>query len=163
MLNVQTILCPTDLSEPSYGAFRLACALARDYGAKIIVLHVYPTPANRAEADDRANDSQFEDELVETIRSNMPEHLGAVVEYQVVEGKPADEIVFTARDCDLVVMGTHGTGGLRRVLMGSVAEHVLRNAPCPVLTVRPEANVPTETVTATATSKNDGVDLGVGD
>jgi nucleotide-binding universal stress UspA family protein len=64
------------------------------------------------------------------------------VRYLLVEGNPAAEILSAAREgnCDLIVMGTHGRTGLNRLLMGSVAEEVVRKAPCPVLTVR--ADVP---------------------
>lgn len=163
MLQMQTILCPTDLSESSFAAFRLACALARDYGAKIIVLYVYPTPADGADMVDRARDTHFEEDILETIRAKIPTHLGVVVDFRVAEGPPAEVINSAARECDLVVIGTHGRGGLRRVLMGSVAEQVLRKAPCPVMTVRPETHVPAQSQPTTVTTANENVELGVGD
>src|SRR5262249_59188485 len=68
------------------------------------------------------------------------------VEYLVREGDPVAEILRAARarDCDLIVMGTHGRTGLRRLLLGSVAEGVMRKAPCPVLTARPSSPEPAE-------------------
>jgi len=163
MLKMRTILCPTDLSDSSFAAFRLACALARDYGAKIIVLYVYPTPADGADMVDRARDTHFEEDLVDTIRAKTPEHLGVVVDFRVAEGSPAEVILSVARECDLVVIGTHGRRGLRRVLMGSVAEQALREAPCPVMTVRPEMHIPAESLPATTTAATENVELGVGD
>ncbi|MCS6866166.1 MAG: universal stress protein [Gemmataceae bacterium] len=164
MPELPTILCASDLSEASQTAFRFATALARDYGAKVVVLYVYPPPLNHAEAVDRARDPNFEAHLIETLRAQTPEHWGTVVEFRVVEGTPAEEIVKAARDCNLVVIGTHGRSGLRRVLMGSVAEEVLRKAPCPVLTVRAGlAPPPASPPAATTTTITSGNELGVGD
>lgn len=165
MLEIRQILCPNDLSEPSRAAFRVACALARDYGATLLVLHVYPPPANGAEAVDRARNRDFEKDLVDALRANTPEHLGVVAEFRVAEGTPSEAILRAARDCDLVVIGTHGHGGILRALLGSVAEQVLRHAPCPVMTVRPAVQIPAE-ADAAATRERPAealAELGVGD
>ncbi len=86
-----------------------------------------------------------------------PPDPGVSVERHLLKGDPADEILRLARlsQCDLIVMGTHGLTGLDRLLMGSVAERVLRKAPCPVLTVKvpptpaaPAAEKPAATATA---------------
>jgi len=137
MLSIRTILHPTDFSELSLGAFQLACSLARDHGANIIVLHVYPPPLDRAEVLARGQPNGYEESLweeLEKIKSNDP---AVSIEYRLIEGFAADEIVRSAREnsADLIVIGTHGRGGLRRAIMGSVAEGVLRGAWCPVLTV----------------------------
>ncbi len=164
MLEIRTILCPTDMSESANAAFHLACALARDYGAKILVLYVYPPPANGAEAVDRSREPHFEEELIDTVRTSTPSHLGVVAEFQVAEGAmPADAIVDAARKCDLVVMGSHGRSGVRRAFMGSVAEHVMRHAPCPVMTVRLGTPVPAELAASAATSGKADFELGGGD
>src|SRR5262249_50246999 len=147
MFAIRTILHPTDFSERSAHAFRLACRLARDHGAGVLVLHVMEPPASRAEEVARRPPDGYRDQLwnesLLPVRSPLP---GVEVEHLLEEGDPAKEILRVAGEvaCDLIVMGTHGRGGLRRLLMGSVAEQVLRRAPCPVVTVK--APVPAATV-----------------
>lgn len=137
MYPIKTILCPTDFSDLSAGAFHAACSLARDYGATLIALHVYPPPLGHAEAIARDQSNGFEESLWEELKKTKADDAGTTIEYRLIEGFAADEIVRSAREnhSDLIVIGTHGRGGLRRALMGSVAENVLRMAPCPVLTV----------------------------
>lgn len=150
MLPIKTILQPTDFSRHSEVAFQLACSLARDYGARLIVLHVLQPPVSvlggtealpplpveygRAEAEAKLH----------ALRSPLPT---VRVEHRLREGDAADEILRLAAEapCDLIVMGTHGRKGVSRLLMGSVAEAVLRKAPCPVLTAKepfPETSAP---------------------
>lgn len=139
MLPIRTILHPTDFSERAHAAFRLACAMARDYGARLVVAHVRPEPVvaygqgvipapPEGESDEEAADRLHAYVAVE----NAP------AEEHVLAGSPVAEILRLAEDtgCDLIVLGTHGWTGLGRLLMGSVAEGVLRRAGCPVLTVR---------------------------
>jgi nucleotide-binding universal stress UspA family protein len=138
MLPIHRILHPTDFSKRSEYALHLACALARDYGAELILLHVVeipaavygegvmvPLPDFRAEAEARLA------ELRPTLPTVRTEH-------RLVEGDPASEILQAALDVhsDLIVMGTHGRTGVSRLLMGSVAEQVVRRATCPVLTIK---------------------------
>jgi nucleotide-binding universal stress UspA family protein len=163
MLEMRTILCPTDLSEPALAAFRMACALARDRGARVVVLHAYPTPANRADALDRARDPNFEADLVETLRAHAGQHLGVVVDYRVEEGDPVECILRSARGCDVLVMGTHGWTGIRRAMLGSVTEEVLRKAPCPVVAVRPESRIPAESPREPEPAGAGSAELGAGD
>ncbi len=134
MLNIRTILHPTDFSERSTWAFRLACALAHDLGAGLIVLHVAPPPAPDPNGMLKKEYERLWDALVQ-VRAGEP---AIQLEHQFRPGEPAEEILHMARasKCDLIVMGTHGRTGLSRLLMGSVAEAVLRQAPCPVLTVK---------------------------
>jgi nucleotide-binding universal stress UspA family protein len=139
MLNVRSILHPTDFSERSEPAFRLACALARDYGASVVVLHVVPPPATRAEEVARLPPDDYHEQLWREflLRMTSPEP-GVRLGCRLEDGDPGKEIVRVAEElgCDLIVLSTHGRTGLRRLLMGSVAEQVLRTAPCPVLTVK---------------------------
>lgn len=139
MLRIRTILHPTDFSEPSQAAFDLACALARDYGARLLILHVNPPPPVYA-PDGIAMPLPQEEPLALQARlaAVRPSDPQIPHEHRLVEGDPAEKILETARNegVDLIVMGTHGTTGLARLLVGSVAESVLRQAPCPVLTVR---------------------------
>jgi len=145
MVAVRTIVHPTDFSERSAFAFSLACTLARDYGARLVLVHVKPTAVfsgERAAIPTQAADVwKTLQEQLSNWRSPDPK---VNVEHHLKEGDPATEIIRLAQEtkCDLIVMGTHGRTGLSRLLLGSVAEQVLRKAPCSVLTVKtplPEA------------------------
>jgi nucleotide-binding universal stress UspA family protein len=141
MLNIRSILVAADFSARSEDAFRAACALARDYRARLIVLHVaipppLVTPGELQKALQRPDGyrAELEGRLRQVYAADSP----AGVEYWVQDGDPAVEILGVAREahCDLIVMGTHGRTGLGRLLMGSVAEKVVRQAACSVLTVK---------------------------
>jgi universal stress protein A len=140
MLSIRTILHPTDFSERSENAFRAACSLARDHGARLVVLYVpHPDVVGFAEYTAYVPDPiQTPADMKEALsaRHAIDPELG--VEYRVGEGDPAAAIVRAARklNAGLIVMGTHGRTGLDRLLMGSVAEAVSRRAPCPVLTLK---------------------------
>jgi nucleotide-binding universal stress UspA family protein len=140
MLPIRTIVHPTDFSESSQAAFRLACSVARDYGAPLLVVHVVRPPATVAyEAGSMLFDPEsYRDEMREKLDRVRPRHPGVRVGHRLAEGDPAAEILALAREagCDLIVMGTHGRTGLGRLLLGSVAEQVVRKAACPVLTVK---------------------------
>jgi len=136
MLSIHTILHPTDFSEQSQFAFRLACALARDYGARLVVLHVVPIPLPLYYGEGMVLPDP--DELVAAAREEL-QRLDVPGECVRLErGAAAAEILRVGQEIhtDLIVMGTHGRSGLGRLLMGSVAEQVVRRAPCPVLTVK---------------------------
>jgi nucleotide-binding universal stress UspA family protein len=137
MMRIRTILHPTDFSLCSKHAFELASSLARDHGARMIVLHVVdqpgvvyggmivpPPPALKVA-----------EEQVQEICKSEP---SIPMESRVENGDPAPSILQVAAECkcDLIVLGTHGRSGLGRLLIGSVAEKVLRGATCPVLTVK---------------------------
>jgi nucleotide-binding universal stress UspA family protein len=155
MLPIRTVLHPSDFSGASQPAFELACALARDYKAKLVLLHV--TPPTRVYAPDGIAtpfppEGEY-DAQVQLARLR-PEDPLVEVDHHVVEGDPADEILKAAATlhADVIVLGTHGNTGLTRLLVGSVAEHVMRKAPCPVLTVRapfPVSLTPAPTVEST--------------
>jgi nucleotide-binding universal stress UspA family protein len=141
MIPIQTILHPTDFSDHAQFAFRLACSLARDHGARVIVLHVAPPPlatlAGQAALPPLPEEFGRE-ELEEKLRRLEAPQPTVPLERRLVVGEAVEEILRLAQTtpCDLIVMGTHGRTGLGRLLMGSVAEQVVRKAPCPVLTVR---------------------------
>jgi nucleotide-binding universal stress UspA family protein len=141
MLPLRTILVPTDFSERSAHAFGLACALARDHGARLVVLHVLAPPAAVYMGVTPPEPDRSRHEHWEQLCRLGPRDPRVRVERLLAEGEPAGAILQAARDnhCDLIVMGTHGHTGLGRVLLGSVAEAVLRQAPCPVVTVRAPA------------------------
>lgn len=158
------ILMATDFSDPSQGA--LCCALeeARVHQAKITLLHVLPahsgTDVYYVSGAPRApthfdpvlggrlatlptpQPSVIREDHYEVastqLRDLMPGGFQGAWDVMVVTGSPAEAIVRAAQDCaaDLIVMGTHGHTGLQHVLLGSIAEKVVRLAPCPVMTVR---------------------------
>jgi len=142
MFQVHTILHPTDFSTYSQHAFRLACALARDYGARVVVMHAVPFGTTEFLALSELGSQ----EKAGSIRQSFWGHLHRIespdpnvhVEYRLEHGDPTSQVLRVAKElhADLIVMGTHGRTGLSRVLMGSVAEQVVRNATCPVLTVK---------------------------
>lgn len=138
MFPIHTILHPTDFSENSSYAFAMACTLAREHEARLIVLHVYPPPISHGEVVARRQDQGYEARLWEMLHQLQPSDPAVRIEYELAEGDPAGEILCVAgeHDCDLIVVGTHGRTGLGRLLSGSVAEKVLRHARCPVLTVK---------------------------
>jgi nucleotide-binding universal stress UspA family protein len=139
MLPIHSILYATDFSERSAYAFRLACSLARDYGARLCVLHIaVPPVVLYGEGMVAPEPEWYQEELIEKLHRLQPPDPKVVVEHRLLEGEPAEQIIRTARETqsDLIIMGTHGRTGLGRLLMGSVAEHVMRKAPCPVLTVK---------------------------
>lgn len=150
LLNVQTILMPADFSECSQAAFRVARALARDYRARLVVLHIAEPPPFVTHGEfERALQRRdgYRSELENSLRELYPSDSGSGVEYRIQDGNPAVEILAVACEtgCDLIVMGTHGRTGLGRMLLGSVAEKVLRKVPCPVLTVKAPFAAPSRT------------------
>jgi nucleotide-binding universal stress UspA family protein len=142
MLPIKNILVATDFSPMSEHALRLGGALARDYGARLFAVHVVQPPvAVYAETAVFVEEPDFSSARESLHALRIP---GVDVEYRLMEGDPAATIVQVATDlhCDLIVIGTHGRAGVVRVLMGSVAEDVLRKAPCPVLTVKASVPLP---------------------
>ncbi len=142
MIPLHTILHPTDFSERSTAAFQFACALAKDYSAQLIVLHAVPpgTADLLALLDVGAQDpsEDIDAPLWEQLRRIQPPDAAVRVEHRLEEGHAAATIVRQADliHADLIVMGTHGRTGLNRVVLGSVAELVVRQAGCPVVTVK---------------------------
>src|SRR5262249_13527498 len=132
MLPIHTLLYPTDFSPHAEFAFPMACALARDYGARLIVAHVrlIPTVAFTEMGAVVGPPVESVAELEDKLHAVKPVDAAIPVEYRLLEGSPAEEIVTLAREvgADLIVMGTHGRTGLGRLLVGSVAELVLRRA-----------------------------------
>jgi nucleotide-binding universal stress UspA family protein len=148
MLPIKTILHPTDFSERSDAAYRLAGALARDYDARLVIVHVAEPPVAIYGPDLILPPTEsYEQPLRAKLQELTRRDPTIRVEERFVEGDPAKEILRVAKEtqCDLIVMGTHGRTGLGRLLMGSVAEQVVRKARCPVLTVKTplaDASVP---------------------
>jgi nucleotide-binding universal stress UspA family protein len=139
MLAIKHVLHPTDFSDGSELAFRLACSLARDYGARLSVVHVaLPPTIVYGEGVVPPEPQDWLDLAREKLARLLPPDPKIAVDHRLIEGDVVDEILRTAADTgsDVIVMGTHGRTGLGRFLMGSVAEQVVRKAPCPVVTVK---------------------------
>jgi len=141
MLHIKTIVHPTDFSEAADQASEMAHALARDHDAKLVLVTVLEPPI-KLPAPPVNQEYYFG--LAGVARREL-EHKAATftdvpVDTLVMSEPVGPAIVAASRDCqaDLVVMATHGRSGVSRLLMGSVAEYVLRHADCPVLTVKPE-------------------------
>jgi nucleotide-binding universal stress UspA family protein len=139
-MSIQTILQATDFSPDATAAFGPVCTLARDSGARLVLLHVKPT---RVDAGGffyplPADPAQARGALLHRLWQLRPQDPAVRVEYVVREGDPAREILAAARQtvCDLIILGTHGRNGTSRLAAGGVAGAVLRGAPCPVLALR---------------------------
>jgi len=147
-LEFRRILCPVDFSAASEGALRAAAVLAKQLGGTLTLLHVDVVPGSATPEGLLETPPALAADL--TAPADRPlvewkalaERLGAArVEAVRSVGQPAQEILALARRerCDLLVLGTHGRTGLGHLLLGSVAEQVVRQAPCPVLTLGSEA------------------------
>jgi nucleotide-binding universal stress UspA family protein len=144
MINLKTILVPSDFSACSESAVRYGLELARRFDAHLHLLHVVQDPATQPWAAEG-----FALPLVETVeqwRKDARLRLAAAVPLPdaarvtcvATVAEPTDEILryASAHAVDLIVVGTHGRSGVSHFLLGSIAERVVRRAPCPVLTVR---------------------------
>lgn len=139
MLPIHTILHPTDFSERSEFAYRMACALARDYGARLVILHVWSRPMLLyGEVEPVVDSEEYRVEAQKQLDNFHSPDLGIRMERRLVEGDAIPSILRAAEEerADLIIMGMHGRTGLGRLLMGSTAEQVVRRASCPVLTVK---------------------------
>ncbi len=145
MLPIQRILCPTDFSEPSLQAVKTACELADHFESEICLLHVVPTiplPTSDPAYDFELPEYEkiLHDDAVRKLRNLREQAIkpGVTAKTIVAHGQAADEIVIIAEreKVDLIVIATHGSTGLRHFVFGSVAEKVVRLAPCAVLTLR---------------------------
>ena len=142
-MHAHKILFPTDFSPASEDALRWATSLARDSGATMLIAHVEEPPMAYGGGEIYYPVEENRDELRKSLVQVVPTDHAVPFEHILLVGDPAHAIAETAEkeDCDLIVMGTHGRTGLTRLLMGSVAESVVRRAKCPVLTVKHPAEV----------------------
>ena len=144
MINLKTILVPSDFSECSDAAFRYGLELARKFDASLHLLHVIQDSATQPWAAEGFAlpmldvIDQWQKEAVDRLKAAVPADDRARVTVECRIASPYPEILRYAaeRDIDLIVMGTHGRGGMTHMLLGSIAEKIVRRAPCPVLTVR---------------------------
>ena len=144
-VKIAKILVPTDFSEESNKALHYAIALARPNGSEILLVHVVELPIYPVNLGispvvvpplDREIRDRMQDALARLVAEQVPKDL--VARAALRDGRPSQEIVAAARaeDADLIVIATHGHTGLKKVLLGSTTERVVREAPCPVLVVR---------------------------
>lgn len=146
MIKIERILFPTDFSDHSKYAFRYALSFAQEYGSRLYMLHViediqylanaymFDVPIMPSFADMEQNRLKEMQEIIDAEVTDTSMEIEKVVR----RGRPFMEILELARNenVDLIVIATHGRGGLEHVLFGSVAEKVVRKAPCPVLSIR---------------------------
>jgi nucleotide-binding universal stress UspA family protein len=142
---VKRILVPVDFSAPSRAALWRAGELATALGATVELLHVVdlPQPPHVISEGHVPLPPEYRQDVLRETESHLRDWLEtamipATIHRALGEGQPFVEIVKYAREhgVDLIVMGTHGRGGMSRLLLGSVADKVIRTAPCPVMTVR---------------------------
>ena len=147
MIHINKILHPTDFSANSNHALKYACAFANHFGAELHVVHVVADLAliTLPPVDGYLPEGYYQDakKRAEEELAKIPDRelIGnATVIKKTLDGSAFLEIIRYAHDneIDIIVMGTHGYSGLTHMLMGSIAEKVVRKSPCPVLTVHPE-------------------------
>jgi len=147
MSEIKRILVPTDFSEPADAALTYAIDLAAKLGASVLLVHVFDDPFIGAvyTGEYVPIPAEMRAEILADLRRKLADAVTkrghAELSPEVLIGPTARTIVEGARDrdVDLIVMGTHGRGGMSHLLLGSVAERVVRAATCPVLTVRHHA------------------------
>jgi len=160
MIDFKRVLAPTDFSESSEEALRQACWLAERFGAELHILHVLteivptgpdplmmPVMPPQFYQDD---ENKAQKALEEVVKPSWEKP--ASVKTAVRWGSAAEAIVDYASEqgIDLIVISTHGRTGLSHILLGSVAERIVREAPCPVLTIRRRKRDRKEKKTGTA-------------
>jgi len=142
MIDLKRILVPMDFSKHSLVALKYAVAFGQKFGAQIHLLHVlqdlalfFPDAVTVVPPIEQLTET-VQVSLERVLREHHLENQG--IQLAMRTGSPFHEIAQYAKDenVDLIIMGTHGRGSLMHLLMGSVAEKVVRKAPCPVLTVR---------------------------
>jgi universal stress protein A len=141
---LKRILVPIDFSECSQKALQVALPLARQFDARLLVVYVMPANyyvgSEFGPVDFPVPEAEWRQQSLQELEAMARREIGGAVSFDamVLQGQPAHEIATCAQEqrASLIVMSTHGRTGLRHVLVGSVAENVVRYAPCPVLVVR---------------------------
>lgn len=149
-MNAHKILFPTDFSTQAQTALEMATSLARDRGAKLLIVHVEEPPLAYGGGEMYYGiEEPDREELKRMLAEVLPTDPEVGYEHRLMIGTPGGAIVHLAEKegVDMIVMPTHGRTGLLRLLMGSVAEEVVRKAKCPVLTVKAAAPAPVQAAT----------------
>lgn len=148
MPSIGRILFPTDFSERAQVAWSYAKLMSETFSAQLCLLHVLQEPAAMVPeasigvappAVNLGELTQFAEDALDRLQVDPP---GSIGSRSVRNGPPAAEIVRFAQEleADLIVLGTHGRTGFAHALLGSVAERVVRKAPCAVMTIRPHSH-----------------------
>ena len=147
-MHIKKILLATDFSDCSTAALRMAITMREQFSCQLDVLHAFDPKGLEYAAGHYLMPTMgsWLSERVTCLRGLSEKTLGEVCDklgecrQHLLEGPPGDVIVRFARDhhIDMIVMGTHGHEGLKRLVMGSVAEQVVRHAPCAVLIIKPD-------------------------
>jgi len=150
---IRTIVCATDFSETAAHALRHAVALGKRHGSRLVLAHLveplpadpYPMPMALSQDGETIRKLAF-DQLT-SVAEGMAES-GLRIDTRLDMGSPGAQLVEIAsqEDADLIVVGTRGLTGFKHLVFGSTAEHVVRRARCPVLTVHPDDPEPTDTL-----------------
>ena len=166
MLRIKRILAPVDFSACSRQALDVAVDMARTYGAKLDILHVFEElalpsfyGAGAIMVYGKVPDLEAEAEKAITQLADAVKTNDIDIATHIRKGHPADEISAFAHDMDndLIVIATHGLTGLRHVVLGSVAERVVRESPCPVFVVKTHGK-PISSITEDSTSRDARID-----
>ncbi len=143
MIDIKKVLCPVDYSVCSQEAFKYAAHIARTESAKLYLVHVIDVRSFGHESPLDSDVPKPSEDAIRRIKEDLTKKAadeveGVEIEPVVVVGVPVKVILSVAeeRKVDMIVMGTHGRTGIPHVIIGSVAENVVRKAPCPVLTIR---------------------------
>lgn len=142
-MEAKTIVFPTDFSITSKAALEFAESFAHGEGGKLYIVHVEEPPAAYGGGDlFMAIPTATLEDVKRMLLTFVPSDPSVVYEHHLVHGAPAEAITNFADsvNADLIVLGTHGRTGFNRMMMGSVAEAVVRHANCPVLTYKPQPN-----------------------
>ncbi len=150
MITINRILCPVDFSDESKDTLQYAIEFARNSGAEIVLLNVLPSesmysydtyvvPMSVLESTRKSAEEEL-DKLALKVKSEL---VNSKIITEIADGKPADSITESAKrnETDLIIMSSHGRTGISRLLLGSVAELVLREAHCPVMVIKSSKNV----------------------
>ncbi len=153
-VHIKTIVCTTDFSDFSNRAVPFGVALAKEFGAKLYLCHVIDLSSVAMYGEGFSDPLMLESKITEYAHQHLSDLIGdADIEWESLTsvGHTADEIALIAREksADLVVSATHGRSGLKRLILGSVTERLMRTLPCPMYIVRtldrePAAAVPSE-------------------
>ncbi len=143
MIDMKKVLCPVDYSVCSQEAFKYAAHIARTESAKLYLVHVIDVRSFGHESPLDSDVPKPSEDAIRRIKEDLTKKAadeveGVEIESVVVVGVPVKVILSVAeeRKVDMIVMGTHGRTGIPHMIIGSVAENVVRKAPCPVLTIR---------------------------
>jgi nucleotide-binding universal stress UspA family protein len=147
-MSFKQICCAVDFSDHSFAALRRAIELARSLDAELTLVHVFPPGYDSSLARAERALGMAEERILGRLgewRALAERELGREVRARLLAGSPARELSrHAARGMDLLVVGTRGPTGLGRLLLGSVAERVVRDAPCPVMVVHEHEGPPAE-------------------